>query len=113
LLRSDRLLELPPADRQSCGCSPAIEGIIAQYPPNTRGFPRHMNGKRRSSSSQPNVGIRGKIGGSRAAKPGRRAVMIYGRWAEQFARIEWVWVAHTGVSEMADAASGCMMPETA
>jgi hypothetical protein len=39
LLRSDRLLGLPPADRQSCGCSPAIEGISTQYPPNTRGFP--------------------------------------------------------------------------
>jgi hypothetical protein len=35
-----------------------------------------VNGKRRSSSWQPNVGIRGKIGGSRAAKLGSRAVMI-------------------------------------
>ena len=74
MLRSDRLLGLPPADRQSCSCSPAIEGIITQYPPNTRGFPRHVNGKGRSPSWQPNVGIRGKPGGSWAAKPGKRAV---------------------------------------
>ena len=39
-------------------------------------FPRHVNGKRRSSGWQPNIEIRGKIGGSRAAKPGRRVVMI-------------------------------------
>ena len=76
VLRSDRLLGLPPADRQSFGCSPAIEDVITQYPPNTRGFPRHVDGERRSSSWQPNIGIRGKLGGSRAAKPGRRAVMI-------------------------------------
>ena len=33
LLRSDRLLGSPGADRQSFGCSPAIEGISIQYPP--------------------------------------------------------------------------------
>ncbi len=43
--------------RLSFGCPPGIEGIITQYPPNTRGFPRHVNGKRRSSSWQSNIGI--------------------------------------------------------
>jgi hypothetical protein len=33
LLRTDRLLGLPAADRQGFGCSPAIEGISIQYPP--------------------------------------------------------------------------------
>jgi hypothetical protein len=33
LFRSDRLLGLPAADRQSLGCSPAIEGLSVQNPP--------------------------------------------------------------------------------
>ena len=39
MLRSNRLLGSPPADRQSFGCSPAIEDVITQYPSDTRGFP--------------------------------------------------------------------------
>ncbi len=67
-------------DRQSCGCSPAIEGIITQCPPNTRGFPRHVNGKRRSSGWQPDNWIRGRLV-SRAAKPGTRPSPAFGRQA--------------------------------
>jgi len=33
LLRSDRLLGLPAADRQSLGCSPAIKGLSVRNPP--------------------------------------------------------------------------------
>ena len=44
LLRSDRLLGSPGADRQSFGCSPAIEGISIQYPPKQARFSEHMSG---------------------------------------------------------------------
>ena len=50
LLRSDRLLGSPCADRQSFGCSPAIEGISIQYPPKHARISEHMSGKRRSST---------------------------------------------------------------
>ena len=44
VLRSDRLLRLPPEDRQGFGCSPAIEGISIQYPPKQARFSEHMSG---------------------------------------------------------------------
>jgi hypothetical protein len=55
-LRSDRLLGLPPADRQSCGCPPAIEGISIRYPPKHARFSAHMSGKRRSSTLATKLG---------------------------------------------------------
>ena len=53
---SDRLLGLPPADRQSCGCSPAIEGISIQYPPKHARVSDRMSGKRRSSTLETKLG---------------------------------------------------------
>jgi hypothetical protein len=47
LLRSDRLLGLPAADRQNFGCSPAIEGPSPRYPPKYARFSGHMSGSRR------------------------------------------------------------------
>jgi hypothetical protein len=47
LLRSDRLLGLPAADRQNLGCSPAIEGPSPRYPPKDARFSGHMSGSRR------------------------------------------------------------------
>ena len=44
LLRSDRLAGSPCADRQSFGCSPAIEGISIQYPPKQARFSGRMSG---------------------------------------------------------------------
>jgi hypothetical protein len=49
LLRSDRLLGLPAADRQSLGCSPAIEGPSPRYPPKHARFSGHMSGRRRET----------------------------------------------------------------
>ena len=49
LLRSDRLPGSPFADRQSSGCSPAIEGISIQYPPNYARFSAPMSGKHRET----------------------------------------------------------------
>ena len=48
-LRSDRLLGLPAADRQSFGCSPAIEGPSPRYPPKYARFSDHMSGRRRET----------------------------------------------------------------
>ena len=56
LLRSDRLLGSPCADRQSFGCSPAIEGISIQYPPKHARVSEHMSGKRRSSTLATKLG---------------------------------------------------------
>ena len=56
LLRSDRLLGSPCADRQSSGCSPAIEGISIQHPPKHARFSDHMSGKRRSSTLATKLG---------------------------------------------------------
>ena len=56
LLRSDRLLGSPGADRQSFGCSPAIEGISIQYPPKHARVSEHMSGKRRSSTLATKLG---------------------------------------------------------
>ena len=56
LLRSDRLPGSPFADRQSSGCSPAIEGISIQYPPKHARFSEHMSGKRRSSTLATKLG---------------------------------------------------------
>ena len=61
LLRSDRLLGSPCADRQSCGCSPAIEDISIQYPPKHARFSTHMSGRRRASTCQPDVGISRRV----------------------------------------------------
>jgi hypothetical protein len=47
LLRSDRLLGLPAADRQSLGCSPAIKGPSPRYPPKYARISDHMSGSRR------------------------------------------------------------------
>ena len=47
LLRSDRLLGLPAADRQRLGCSPAIKGIKTLNPPK---YARVSDDKRRSST---------------------------------------------------------------
>ena len=47
LLRSDRLLGLPAADRQSLGCSPAIKGPSPRYPPKYARISEHMSGSRR------------------------------------------------------------------
>ena len=55
-LRSDRLLGSPGADRQSFGCSPAIEGISIQYPPKHARISDHMSGKRRSSTLATKLG---------------------------------------------------------
>jgi hypothetical protein len=49
LLRSDRLLGLPAADRQSLGCSPAIEGPSPRYPPKHARFSGRMSGSRRET----------------------------------------------------------------
>jgi hypothetical protein len=49
LLRSDRLLGLPAADRQSMGCSPAIKGPSPRYPPKQARFSAHMSGRRRET----------------------------------------------------------------
>ena len=60
-LRSDRLLGSPAVDRQSCGCSPAIEGISIPYPPKHARFSTHMSGRRRASTCQPDVGISRRV----------------------------------------------------
>ena len=60
-LRSDRLLGSPAVDRQSCGCSPAIEGISIPYPPKHARFSDHMSGRRRASTCQPDVGISRRV----------------------------------------------------
>jgi hypothetical protein len=49
LLRSDRLLGLPAADRQSLGCSPAIQGPSPRYPPKYARFSDRMSGRRRET----------------------------------------------------------------
>ena len=49
LLQSDRLLGLPAADRQSLGCSPAIQGISPRYPPKHARFSGRMSGRRRET----------------------------------------------------------------
>jgi hypothetical protein len=49
LLRSDRLLGLPAADRQSLGCSPAIKGPSPRYLPKHARFSGHMSGSRRET----------------------------------------------------------------
>ena len=49
LLRSDRLLGLPAADRQSLGCSPAIEGPSPRCPPKHARFSGRMSGSRRET----------------------------------------------------------------
>ncbi len=49
LLRSDQLLGLPAADRQSLGCSPAIKGPSPRYPPKYARFSGHMSGRRRET----------------------------------------------------------------
>ena len=54
LLRSDRLLGSPCADRQSFGCSPAIEGISIQYPPKQARFSDHMSGSADHPPWRPN-----------------------------------------------------------
>jgi hypothetical protein len=56
LLRSDRLLGPPCADRQSFGCSPAIEDISMQYPQKHARVSEHMSGKRRSSTLATRLG---------------------------------------------------------
>ena len=55
-LRSDRLLGLPAVDRQSCGCSPAIEGTSIRYPPKHARFSDQMSGRRRSSTLATKLG---------------------------------------------------------
>jgi hypothetical protein len=55
-LRSDRLLGSPGADRQSFGCSPAIEGISIQHPPKQARFSDHMSGRGRSSTLATKLG---------------------------------------------------------
>ena len=49
LLRSDRLLGLPAADRQSLGCSPAIKGPSPRYPAKYARFSDRMSGRRRET----------------------------------------------------------------
>ena len=49
LLRSDRLLGLPAADRQSLGCSPAIKGLSVRNPPKQARFSGRMSGSRRET----------------------------------------------------------------
>jgi hypothetical protein len=49
LLRSDRLLGLPAADRQNLGCSPAIEGTSPRCPPKYARFSGRMSGRRRET----------------------------------------------------------------
>jgi hypothetical protein len=46
-----------------------FKGIIAQHPPNTRGCPRHVNGKRLSSSWQPNKGSEASSEAARRRNP--------------------------------------------
>jgi hypothetical protein len=53
----NRLLRLPPADRQGFGCSPAVQGLRNRCPPKYARFSGHMTGKRRSSARRPKVGI--------------------------------------------------------
>jgi hypothetical protein len=48
LIRSDRLLGLPAADRQKLGCSPAIEGPSMRYPPKHARISGHMSGWRKT-----------------------------------------------------------------
>jgi hypothetical protein len=107
LLRSDRLLGLPPADRQRYGCSPAIEDIITQirrirafFAPRERQAPiarlatEHRDPRR--ARRQP---------GGKAPQKGCDDIVTLGRAVAR--------VAHASGSKMADAASGCRMPETA
>jgi hypothetical protein len=75
LFASQRLRRLPPADRRSFGCPLAIKCSITQYPPNTRGFPGHVNGKCRSSSWQPNVGLLRRVRRQPAGRRNRVAVV--------------------------------------
>ena len=70
VLRSDRLLRLPPADRQGFGCSPAVQGPSTRCPPKYAPFSDHMSGKRRSSARRPKVGIVRRDGWQEKEKAG-------------------------------------------
>ena len=70
VLRSDRLLRLPPADRQGFGCSPAVEGLRKRCPPKYARFSGHMSGKRRSSARRRKVGIARRDGSQEKGKAG-------------------------------------------
>ena len=56
LLRSDRLLGLPAADRQSLGCSPAIKGPSTRCPPKYARFSGRMSGSRRKPHLETKLG---------------------------------------------------------
>ena len=84
LLRSDRLLGLPAADRQSLGCSPAIEGLSVRNPPKQARFSGHMSGSRRETHLATNLGELVADGARTRGKGAKTMHMIHAAEARSF-----------------------------
>jgi hypothetical protein len=106
LLRSDRLLGLPVADRQSLGCSPAIEGPSPRYPPKHARFSGRMSGRRLRNPRGDQIG---RARGRRRANEGKvRENDAYGPRSRglQFLRGESGWTVHSSYLRKAGAGRG-------
>ena len=106
LLRSDRLLGLPAADRQSMGCSPAIKGPSPRYRPKYARVSGRMSGSRRETHLATKLGELVADGARTRGKCAKTLHMVHAAEDCGFCAESRGWTVHASYRRKAGAGSG-------